>query len=166
MPGIQIEFEFTADDFKEAVRAFQRHLRSARSVRQGRYVALVALDPLFLKRMEPSTSVAFVAVGAVLILFGIFPGYFPLASRRAFATQEQMQGRFRVEFSEDGVTATGPHSRGEMGWTLLDKFVETKNLFVLRRSSVLFYAYPKRAFAPADLDAFRSLLQRKVVGRT
>src|SRR5208282_6293344 len=143
MPAIQIEFELTSQDFKGAVRAFQRHLRSARAVRQGRFIAMIgaiaALSPIFLAHMESATRGACIGAGVVLILYGIFPGYFPLASRRAFARQEQVHGRFRVEFSEDRIATSGPKSRGEMEWTLFDKYVETKNLFVLRRSSVLFF---------------------------
>lgn len=56
-------------------------------------------------------------------------------------------------------------SRADLKWSAFVKCLESKNLFVLYQTALLMNVFPKRAFAPGDLEQFRDLLQRNLPHR-
>ena len=49
-----------------------------------------------------------------------------------------------------------------MTWDAITSYAEARGGFLLFQSNFMYFWLPKDAFAPADLEAFRELLARKV----
>jgi len=97
-----------------------------------------------------------------LFLVSLTTVLIPFSVRRAYSKDKRLHGEFSAEISESGIGISSPDSQTQMNWKGFIRFFETKNLFVLYHSAQLFNTFPKRAFAPEQLEEVRSLLQQKV----
>ncbi len=108
-----------------------------------------------LARVIPMLLLALFLVSLTTVLI-------PFSVRRAYSKDKRLHGEFSAEISESGIGISSPDSQTQMNWKGFIRFFETKNLFVLYHSAQLFNTFPKRAFAPEQLEEVRSLLQQKV----
>ena len=169
---VEIEYEHTASDFAEGQVTASKLLPNARRMRRwslfvgtiliiAPLVATATGGALSLKDPRP-WIVVLLGVYVVLAMTVLQSFHF----KRQFKKNPHLQGKFTARFDESGISFIGPESRGEMQWSNLDTFKESKNLFVLVRMPSLFHIYPKRAFSPDQLNELRSLLANNLAKKT
>lgn len=183
---MQIEFEYTLEDYKEAQRAATKEQLHPRGrVREwiGWVVFIALTGALFIllnKTSKPAVATPpppptppdmmrdlVIPLIPWLLFFGLiwFVVFRQLRGRakQAWEKQPYLQLRRTFEFTEDRVIMDDVQSRSEMRWTVFSKFVESRNLFLLYHGPYVFNMIPKRAFSgPAEVEAFRRLLQQKI----
>jgi len=100
-------------------------------------------------------------VGAIVI--GLFLTFFlRLQVWLAFRQDNRLQDEFDASISDSGIDVSSPKGVSKYNWSAFARYVETKNLFLVYQAPHVFNAFPKRAFTPADVNTFRSLLDQKL----
>jgi len=188
---VKIEFELSAEDGKEARRAYYASLRP----RSDRYIyfLLICLGLLFIIGQSVLVWRRRVHGGGLngigyrewfeflLGMLLVFEGWFlarrgPLYSLRP----PGRAGAQALEIGEEGIALGGPDrfAVSSLAWRDFSRFVETENLFVLltlwpsnvsslfayriRSTPRSFYVIPKRAFSSGAAEEFRNLLKEHV----
>jgi hypothetical protein len=117
----------------------------------GIFLLAVALGGLVL---DPGHSLM------AVVPFGI--GLLMIFILKLRAQQMFKRGRYddeiQVEISDSGIDASNSVANAKFIWSAFTRYEESKNLFLLYQSQLMFNIYPKRAFSSEDADAFRSLL--------
>jgi hypothetical protein len=102
----------------------------------------------------------------VIVLLVGSPFFFNLLLRLRWRIQSDLRKKIRWEISPDNLRVLTPNSTSEMTWAAFSGFVESKNLFLLYPSKLMFYMFPKRAFGSSDaVESFRELIKSKVPPR-
>jgi hypothetical protein len=165
---MEIQYEYTVDDFIEAQIAAVRIIPQLRRVqRLALLVGLLILLSLpvvlltggHISYSDPRLWI-FPAIGLYLVLTTTLLR--PLLLRRQFRQNPHIAGRHSARFSEEVIQLAGPESRSEIDWSAVDRYTESKNMFVLVHFPRMIYLFPKRAFTSEQLDEFRELLHRKL----
>lgn len=69
-----------------------------------------------------------------------------------------------VDITEDALYVVSPHEDGRIKWSAFNRFIETKNLFMIFRQRNMFNAIPKRVFSNSDeVELFLNLLRKKII---
>ncbi|MDP9263011.1 MAG: YcxB family protein [Acidobacteriota bacterium] len=165
---MEVQYEYTVDDFIEAQISAVRIIPQLRRVQRLALLVglaiLVSLPVVLLTGARISYSDPrlwiFPAMGLYMVLTTTLLR--PLLLRRQFRQNPHIAGRHSARFGEEGIQLAGPESRSEMAWAAIDRFTESKNLFVLVHFPKMIYLFPKRAFTPEQLAEFRELLLRKL----
>ncbi len=105
------------------------------------------------------------------IIFFVFMGYFVLKNIRGRAKKmwdanEKLHCPQKLEVTVDGISFESQFGATVQKWPAFQRFLESKNLFVLYSSPISMSIVPKRAFPnPADLEWFRALLNKEITER-
>ncbi len=166
----QIPIQLTLADLEAAQRL---HIRVA-SLRTLLYlvVFVVVVGAYFSWTLpQPSTSgllvnLAIVTVVGIAILVGLtlisrWLGL-PMRARRIFQQQKNLQRPYQLSWDSEAVQTASANGNSKMPWTEFLKWRESKQIFLLYRSDVLFQMYPKRYFTAEQIDEFRSLAKRNI----
>lgn len=86
----------------------------------------------------------------------------PIRARRIFQQQKNLQRPYRVSWDAENVQTSSTSGSSKIPWADFLKWRESKQLFLLYRSDVLFQMYPKRYFTPEQVNEFRSLAKRNI----
>jgi len=109
-------------------------------------------------------ALRFVTVAAALVGLGFALPYF--LARNTFRSSPLFGGDLSYTFSESGVESVTVASQSHVDWSGFYRAIELKEFALLYMSSRVFYIVPKRSFSGQEqLEAFKSLLRRKLEGR-
>lgn len=118
--------------------------------------------------VSPLDMAAFVAPW---IISFVFIGYFVLnnirgRAKKAWDSNEKLHCPQKLEVTVDGISFESQYGAIVQKWPAFQRFLESKNLFVLYSSPISMSIVPKRAFPnPADLEWFRALLNKEITER-
>jgi len=82
----------------------------------------------------------------------------PAFGRRIFIEQQEAGRQITAEWSETALRLASDLGHQTIPWPLFMRWAESRDVFLLYRSSAFFYMLPKRAFAPDLAAAFRTLI--------
>jgi hypothetical protein len=160
-----LEFEYTFEEYLEASKA---HVRRGRLATVAWYFfaimfTLAASFTLVQAIWHERTNLS--QYGALLIpafvVFVTSPFFFRLMARQRW--KQQRQATINYEITPDVISVKTKTSTAEMTWGTFNRFVETKNVFLLYPNKLVFHIVPKRAFAsPHELASFRELATSKI----
>jgi YcxB-like protein len=134
------------------------------ALRSPAAAAMLALGLGLLAAGLASAKTVVIVIGAAelvywLALVAVMPR---LGARRMTArASEQM-----LSFSDDGVSAANADGEGSFEWRHWTRWMQTRDLYVLKGARRAFTFVPRRAFAsPAAESEFRELLGRHIGSR-
>jgi YcxB-like protein len=158
----QTEFELLQDDLKEIVK---NHLyrRSARRI----LIILRIIVATVLGICAIFTAVAGETTWAIFFGFVclVVVGVLILAPRLAVRSLQNTpfyQGKVHVQVDDYGTRFVYETGDSNTQWSGYIRFLETKNLFMLYVSEVMFRPIPKRALSPGQVSELREMLQKKI----
>ncbi len=185
-----VEFDYRAEDLKEAQRA---HLKSLMLGRAGGrlkiargifgwvlFVALMVMLFIFLNRNSPKPATTQPTIDVsetlldlvpwLLIFFFIWFVIFRIlrggVSKRQWNSTPAFQLHKRLVADDDHVAIDDVETSLTMKWSAIKKFSETANLFLLFIGDYNYYIVPRRAFTPLTEVEFRRLLAQKIQPQT
>jgi hypothetical protein len=164
-PLMRLDYEMTYDDYIEASRACQRIQRTRLSVpRAIGYTGFAIGFVLFIARPDRGGALAPCFLMAISLYYLLYPYVVSdSAHRTAWAEFSRSMQPLTVEASKEGIRTTTPLEQGEYRWEAFDRYLETRNLFVLCRNPRSALTIPKRAFSTNEqLRQFRDLLTAKL----
>ncbi|MFY9559403.1 MAG: YcxB family protein [Terriglobales bacterium] len=159
---MHLQYQLTKDDY---LKAQDLHQKTAGIV--GR--ASLYILPFF--------GVLLIAASAVnllnsprnwfVFLFGCLWGLFLMFHRkilliRSFGKETKLQQSVEADISEGEFHAVGPTGETRTKWAGFDRYAESEDLFLLYTGPRIFFALPKRAFGPGEVEEFRELLRGKL----
>ncbi len=165
---MQIKYTITEEEFVEAQKLYHSgrpliHRISSRILMVLGF-ALAALGVFLLiwsRDQQPvGNPLSMVLVGVIFVFVTVL--YPNLIAKRTFAKDGRLRQEFTVDFTDQGVEASSATSTGRNDWCNYVRFAESKNVFLSYLSARLFSIFPKRAFAPGEVEEVRQLLQRKL----
>ena len=175
---MKLTFSYTFADYREAHRAHARRNKLRWLIRTSFTVLFLLIACLMFSLVVRSTATQgtgkiewanlksvlpwLLACGG-LIVWALAAPY--LTVRRAWLGQPAMQLQQTVEISDAGLVIEDEQSRNEYKWNAFIRLVESRNLFLLFPSNLLFVMIPKRAIPPDKLDAFRIMLNERLTLR-
>jgi len=68
---------------------------------------------------------------------------------------------YEATITEDGITTVSSVARGELKWAAFSRVIEGNDATALVSDAVM-YVFPKRAFSPEQLEAFKKLTSAHV----
>jgi hypothetical protein len=167
---MKIVYRVTEQDFIEARELFIANEKPWYR-RLSRYLlpwigGSVLLMQLLYLIVAPHRDIGLTVIGFVV---GIYLSYCGLALRRYFRRFYQKDHRYKHEFaaeiSDQGIHVVTPFSDGQMKWNGFVRFLESNDIFMVFIAQWNFIIFPKRAFAPGEVEGFRALLQRNVASQ-
>ena len=127
-------------------------------------LALSALSDFMARTSYLIPALRFVTVAAALVGLGFALPY--LLARNTLRTSPLFKTELRHVFNDTGVETVTSASQSRVDWSGFYRAVEIKEFVLLYMSSRVFYIVPKRSFSgPDQLEAFKSLLRRKMEGK-
>jgi len=160
--GMHLQYQLTKDDYLKAQDLHQK--ASGMVARASVYVL-----PMF--------GVLLIAVSAVNLLnsprnwaiffFGCLWGLFLMFNRkialiRSFGKETKLQQSVEADISEEEFRSVGTTGETRTKWAGFDRYAESDDLFLLYTGPRIFFALPKRAFGPGEVEQFRELLRGKL----
>lgn len=172
---MKFTFSYTFDDYREANRAHAR-MNKVRWLIRTLFTILFLLGALFMltvlvvSQATPGTGeLGWANIKPILpwlVICGAFMVWSlaatSIALRRAWRGQPALQLQQTIEIGDAGLVVDDVQSRNEYSWNAFIRFIETRNLFLLFPSSLVFVIIPKRAIAPSELDALRTMLGERI----
>jgi hypothetical protein len=163
---MELNIKLTADDY---IKANFVHMRPRPFIKWVGYfllfVAVVVLGcsgfDAIVHRKGFITPIVLAASLAYLVFsFGI---YYPKRIRKIFLQQKLLQQSFSFAVTDEAVSSKAEYGQATLTWDIFRKWKESKDLFLLYQSDVLFHMMPKRCFSSAeDISRFRKLLYEKM----
>jgi hypothetical protein len=163
MAGMQLSYELTEQDFLEA-QLFHRN-------RSRAFLFLVAVMGIFaafsayncLSRPQSDAISCLLPLVIVLAFWALALWWLPKRRPRSlYRNQPGVHGPMSLIVDDEGIQEKGALASSQAKWQSLIRWRETKNTFMIYPSPCTFYAVPKRAFTPEQLDEFRALLGNNV----
>jgi len=148
---MKITYQLTQKEVLEALRKNNRGTKL--NLIAGIFCMTMAIGGLATDPKHP--------VGAIVpIVAGLFLIFTVRLQARGLVRKSMLCDETVVDFSDSGMTASNSVAKTEFAWPAFNRYAESTNLFLLYQSQAGFRIFPKRAFAPGEADAFRSLLDR------
>jgi hypothetical protein len=156
---IHVSFQISEKEFKQAIRGLLIPNRIGIYAVIACSVLLVNLMGINgLDTMAIWSRILLPVFLIVIIMFIIGR----LSSSRSYKQTSFSKGELKYIFNEDVIEYDAPDSSGNLKWSTLKKFKETKEFFYLYTTSFSAIIIPKRAFnSESDLNAFKSLVVSK-----
>jgi len=155
---IHVSFQISEKEFKQAIRGL---LISNRIW----IYAVIACSVLLVNLMGINGRYTMDVWSWILPVFLIVIIMFiigRLSSSRSYKQTTFSKGELKYTFNEDVIEYDAPDSSGNLKWSALKKFKESKEFFYLYTTSVSAIIIPKRAFnSESDLNAFKRLVVSK-----
>jgi hypothetical protein len=164
---VQINGQFTLDDFKKA---HQLHTRQ-RAGAAGPRIFLVLIVGFFIIALAVLAILGrmpwiflFAALGLLVFFLGFQYLYRPYLLGRTFKNHPDLSAPFEMGLSDDGLSITNPKGSALIPWTGYVKWLEGQDVILLYRSHIMFQMVPKRMFNNEnDLQSLRDQLVRNNV---
>ena len=163
---MHIHFSVTAEDYQEFRRAYFARLASFWQrhhllifVSFGIIVILAALNWIWVLHRDRYYGFVCLACGLSLVWLGLWRRFW--SWRRWFTRNAHDYENIEAEPGEEHMITRTKSEETKSTWDRYKGFAETENLILLCISRESYLILPKRAFEPADLGAFRELLQKK-----
>jgi hypothetical protein len=83
-------------------------------------------------------------------------------AKKAFRRHRHLSQEMVLRITDDEIEFSGLASRHSFSWEGIERFVESKHLFLLYTAESEFQIIPKRVLDPGQLLMFRDLLRRKI----
>jgi len=167
--NIQVEFELTFEDWKEAMWLHRRRGAPAdQPLRWLNYFGLGAASLGFVLLVQRLDGGGWVAPLA-LILMGLLVPLQLISVRndqinQAWAKAQRLIHPTTWRFDESGVRCSGVHWEITYHWTAFTSWIEGPAIIALYASADQFHTIPKRAFAdPQQLNELRRLLDTHMI---
>jgi hypothetical protein len=163
-----VNFQFTLDDYRNAVRTHYR--KGASAYRRWMLRLVMAIGVLLLltgilmviTRQGPLTAtIPPLLLGAAWTWIGMGKTY-QLSARSQFATNPALRGPRRVEFDDDGVNTDAGIASSQVSWKAFLRYVESSDTFLLYTSPACFVIVPKRVLQPEQVTELRRLFQAHI----
>ncbi len=176
---VTAQFEYTADELREAVRSVNAH-NLAKPLRRwagwGVFGVLAIVLFVVLRWNNPNgasppapapLSARFVWTDLLpwtllVACFGYFIFYLRSILRKNSMSNSMLNCVFTLEADEERLVISEPNSRVERKWGSFSLLSQTKNLFLLYITKSLAVAVPKRIFNDRDNELFWDLASRRV----
>ena len=127
-------------------------------------LALSALSDFTARTHYLIPALRFVTVAAALVGLGFALPY--LLAWNILRTSPLFKGELRHVFNDTGVETVTSASQSRVDWSGFYRAVEIKDFVLLYMSSRVFYIVPKKSFSsPGQLEAFKSLLRKRMEGK-
>jgi YcxB-like protein len=155
-----VRFALTQDDYLEAQRSFTMATGSQRLVLRGLQVfgVILVLVGLLNLAANPTSPLPSIFPAVLGLLWLAMPWINTWKLRRDFRGSPSLAGEVELSVSDGGLEITSPVGTAQIRWAAFARYIESPNLFLLFEGPRIFRIVPKRAFAPADLENFRTLL--------
>jgi hypothetical protein len=160
--NIETEFELSQEDYKEIVKYHLRR-RSARLIANIILIisgSVVGAGAILMTFSGETTSAIFYAF--VCLVFVGTPILAPRLSVRSLQRTPFYQGKVRIQVNDSGTRFEYVTGDSNTQWSGYIRFLETKNLFMLYVSKVMFRPIPKRALSLEQVSELREVLQKKI----
>jgi hypothetical protein len=152
---MSIQIQLTLKDY---LRAYRAHMG-------WNYFSFPILGSVFIIAgvCELSLFGRSVASGLAAIGFGVFCLVaLPIGLRRNFKANKKISIPFSVTASGEGIELTSEHGNSFTRWQAYIQFAETDDVLLLYPQRLLYNVYPKRFFAPEQLEEFSRLVHANV----
>lgn len=122
----------------------------------GSLLILAGLGSIALDPKQNAGAIVPILVG-LFFVFGL-----RLRIRQSFRQDNRLQQPFEAVVSQDGIDISSQTGSSKYEWSAFIRFAESKNLFLVYQAPKVFNVFPKRAFAPGEVESFRSLLSERI----
>jgi|GEM_PF-6672547 hypothetical protein len=167
MNSIEIEYSLSKGDYLEGY-SFYGKKSVRRKINIACSIILIAASlVLILLSLEWSFDLfnfiiaLFFAAAGISELTGIMNIGRIMASVH-FNGNEKFRELQKIVFSNDGLDYETRGGRSKIEWSYYNKFLESKNTFILIYGKSLYSIIPKRAFNAVQLEDFKKLLAEKI----
>ena len=157
MPELSLTYHITQEDFVAAQRAHQRRNLSGRVQFRlgmflfGLFLLMALFSVIFTPHVWMNYTLPLVLAAAYLYLY-----YF--AHRLAYRKNAGLFSDIAVDVSSDGIHIITPHSESTVPWSRYQKWVESKDVFLLYVGQRTFNIIPKRVLTAEQRDLLRTML--------
>ncbi len=163
---MELTYKLTARDFEDGFRAYRMRKASARwfyriSLALAVVIFVMSLAAMAFFPAEERRS-AIPALVASVVWFAVLVLNPKWAAKKQFKGSPSAGDPIQLRVSEEGFEVKSQFAEGKSAWNMVVGWVELETSFVLFRSPVIFFVYPKRAFTAEQASEFRSLLQKHV----
>ena len=158
---IKIEYQLTKKEYVAiAGRIILRNLIRVRiPIILAVYVIYILLVGVFYNFEPLIWIIEIVGFGVLLVIpigFSfIYPGYL-------YQRDPKLAAKYNVEFSDNGVFASGPYGNSNLNWSYYKKAREMSLGYILEAETNRPQIVPKKALDPAQETALRNLLKAKL----
>ena len=164
---MDIVYELTERDFIEALLAHRQRTPFKKwSLRLFTLFVFGTLGLSLLVLAFRPNEETFLNIKPMLIfapLWGLFVWGAPrLSARIQYRKQPSAHGQKSVLFDGWGVHGKWKGGTSEVEWQNYLRYVESKSLFILYQSPILFSFVPKRAMTPEQISELRALVQQNI----
>jgi hypothetical protein len=168
---MQLEYRLSLKDYQEANQAHYKAMRFWYFLNWGLSLFLILLALVYIViRFRLESGFVWDLIEACFLLFlGIFLNpdlnlpfqrYFIALS---WKNHPSLRETMNLEFTQEWMNLKGESFESKLRWKIFVKFLETKNLFLLYHSKIVFNMIPKRAFnSDEEIQQFREMLSTKI----
>ncbi len=158
---MELHYTLTQEDYLEAQAVFAKSggfaIRAAIYAFPVMGIVLIAAAVInFLNTRNWPFTVFGILWGALLLFWRKY------SLVRTFKKEKRLQQQFDVQINNEGIELRNLNGRTTSLWPAIERFSESKELFVLLCGQRTFHALPKRAFAAGQAEQFRELLRQKI----
>ncbi|SRR5258708_7011992 len=163
---MDVNIQLTEDDY---VKANFLQMRPRPTFKwAGYFILLLAVIALgfsgFDAVVHQKQLIPFICLAASLawmaVVFGVT---YPKRLKKIFQQQKLLHKPFSFTITDEAILSKAEHGQANLSWDIFRKWKESKELFLLYQSDILFHIVPKRSFASEeDLVQFRKLLIEKI----
>lgn len=158
----KVEYQLTFDEYLEAQRTY---IKTSRFTYYSYWVfgILGIVVGIIGIVMVPLVAASYGAVllGTLLVLSVTL--FHHLRVARLWKKEQNISKPLSVDIAEDDLHIISPNEDGRIKWAAFNRFLETKNLFMIFRQRNMFNVIPKRIFKDlGEVELFRNLLRRKI----
>ena len=160
MNMIQLRYEITPAEHLEMVK-ITRIIFASRLIRICLSIVGLSFAILSYRYLDHSWSVSLITVFVWMIILQSLLPY--IIHRRVYYQNPRIFGMRTVTFDDEGIKSDSDIAHLEIRWNSLERFKETKHLFLTYQSRDVVGIVPKRAFLTQDdIAQFRNLLASKI----
>lgn len=161
--SLEIQYQCSLDDYREAFRAHQNRSVGHRILAGAAFGIVYICVFAVMVNCGFSEGKAFLSVGIFwLSLWALARLLVPVWIKRDFRNHPNFSRVNTLKIDEVGLESQNEISRWQRGWSVYTRFRETENLFILYTGKRSFEVIPKRAFSEPAVCQFRALIQEKV----
>ncbi|NBB49093.1 hypothetical protein GVN24_12485 [Rhizobium sp. CRIBSB] len=157
------EFTLTADDHANALKlnAIDVFKRPANLALKAAFIIIFIL--LFAMQITVGSSIEGMELPLLLLVIGVTCGPFlvaflllPIRARWIYKRQKQLHKPITIQWSNEGITATGAEGHWTTSWTDYHRFVADEKMLLFYIGPNLFQMLPRRALSDDQLANIRS----------
>ena len=165
---MQISYQLTTDDYRQAIQTFRKHNRRSRWNVRGYYFSFflclcVAVTATVVDPHEPGLPVILCMVSIVLAYCLWYAPY--ETARKLMRGNVSAQESHLLELTDGGLQSQSESSSAHMDWKMFCGWAENEKVFIILYAAYSFIPVPKRAMTEAQQQEFRALLQNHVTER-